>query len=188
VSVEALEAVQNSPPDRVRQRQPSRQIRADLAVRPRPLSLQPSDACRAAQRPQPRGINAQACQELQRLARLGRVDQVTTGADHDVIAAEHRGDLVRRRRAAGEPHQRAVVHLTPTTLIESCPPGQLRRQQARAHRLARRMPASQVAHPRQRRDHTRHADPLPHDPKSKDQAHGQPAEQANLTRGPPATQ
>jgi hypothetical protein len=39
---------------------------------------------------------------LVRLARLGRVDQVTTGADHDVIAAEHGRDLVRRRRAAGE--------------------------------------------------------------------------------------
>jgi len=33
-------------------------------------------------------------------ARLGRVDQITAGADHDVIPAEHRGDLVRRRGAA----------------------------------------------------------------------------------------
>ena len=44
---------------------------------------------------------------------------------------------------------------------EQIPPGQFRRQQARAHRLARRVRASQVAHHRQRRDHTRHADPLP---------------------------
>jgi hypothetical protein len=72
VAVEALEAVQDSTPDRVRQPQASRQIRADLAVRPRPLSFQPSDACRAAQRPQPRGINAQACQELQRLVHWAR--------------------------------------------------------------------------------------------------------------------
>jgi hypothetical protein len=155
--------------NRVRQPQASRQIRADLAVRPRPLSFQPSDACRAAQRPQPRGINAQACQELQRLARLGRVDQVTTGADHDVIAAEHGGDLVRRRGAAGETHQGAVVDLALTTFIEPRPPGQLRRQQARAHRLARRVPSSQVTHHRQCRDHTRHADRLPHKRKSKDQ-------------------
>ena len=162
VAVETLETVQHSPPDRVRQPQASRQIRADLAVRPRPLSFQPPDTCRPAQRPQPRGVNAQACQELQRLTRLGRVDQVTTSPDHDVITAEHRGDLMRRRSAAGEPHQRAVVHLTPTTFIESRPPGQLRRQQARPHRLARRMPASQVTHHRQCRDHTRHADPLPH--------------------------
>jgi hypothetical protein len=118
------------------------------AVRPRPLSLQLRDARRAAQCPQPRGVHAQARQELQGLARLGRIDQVASGADHDVVAAEHGGDLVRRRRAAGEPHQGAVIDLAPTTLIKSRPPGQLRRQQARAHRLARRVPASQVAHHR----------------------------------------
>jgi hypothetical protein len=117
LAVEALEAVQDSPPDRLRQPQPSRQIRADLAVRSRPLSLQPSDTCRATQRPQPRGVNTQA---------------------------------------------------------------QLRRQQARAHRLTRRMPASQVTHHRQRRDHTRHADPLPHNRKSKDQ----PSHQTTRPRDP----
>jgi hypothetical protein len=136
----------------------------DHVVRPRPLRFQPSDARRAAQRPQPRRVNAQASQELQRLARLDRVDQVTTSADHDVITAEHGGDLVRRRSAPGEPHQGAVIDLAPTTSIKSRPPGQLRRQQARAHRLARRVPASQIAHHRQRRDHTRHADPSPPQP------------------------
>jgi hypothetical protein len=115
VTVEPLEAVQHRPPDCLRQPQPSRQIRADLAVRPRPLGLQPPDASRAAQRPQPRGVNTQARQELQRLARLGRIDQITAGTDHDVIPAEHRGDLMRRRRAAGEPHQGAVIDLTLTT-------------------------------------------------------------------------
>ena len=56
-------------------------------------------------------------------------------------------------------------------VIEPRPPGQLRRQQARAHRLTRRVPASQITHHRQRRDHTRHADPLPHNPESKDVPH-----------------
>ena len=51
---------------------------------------------------------------------------------------------------------------------EQIPPGQFRRQQARAHRLARRVRASQVAHHRQRRDHTRQAGRLPHNGKSRD--------------------
>ena len=162
MAVEPLEAVQDGPPDRLRQSQASRQVRADLAVRPCPLGLQPPDACRAAQYLQSRSINTQARQELQRLARLGRVDQITAGADHDVIPAEHRGDLMRRRGAAGEPHQRSVIDLDLTSYIQSRPPGQLRRQQARAHRLARRVPASQVTDHRQRRDHARHAGPFPH--------------------------
>jgi hypothetical protein len=174
VAVETLEAVQDGVPDCLRQPQTSRQVRADLTVGPRPFSLQPSDACRAAQRPQARGVDAQTCQELQCLAWLGRIDQVTTGADHDVIAAEHSGDLMRRRGAAGEPHQGAVVDLALTTLIEPRPPGQLRRQQARARCLARRVPASQVAHHRQCRNHTRHADRLPHSHKSKDQQTASP--------------
>ncbi|HTU05904.1 MAG TPA: hypothetical protein VMG13_10165 [Trebonia sp.] len=65
---------------------------------------------RAAQGLQPRGVHAQPGQELQRLARLGRVDQVAPGADHDVIA-EHGGYLAQGRGAAGEPHQRAVIDL-----------------------------------------------------------------------------
>ena len=169
MAVEPLEAVQDGPPDRLRQPQASRQVRADLAVRPRPLGLQPPDARRAAQCLQSRSVNTQARQELQRLTRLGRIDQVTASADHDVIPAEHRGDLMRRRGAAGEPHQRSVIDLDLTTYIQPRPPGQLRRQQARAHRLTRRVPASQVTHHRQRRDHARHADPLPHKRKSKDQ-------------------
>jgi len=57
----------------------------------------------------------------------------------------------------------------PLAFPGSRPPGQLRRQQARAHRLTRRVPTSQIAHHRQRRDHTRHADALPHNHKSKNQ-------------------
>ena len=57
--------------------------------------------------------------ELQRLARLGRVDQVTPGTGHDVIAAEQRGDLVLCGGAAGEPQQGAVADLAPTTFTES---------------------------------------------------------------------
>jgi len=82
-----------------------------------------------------------------------------------VIAAEHGGDLMRRRGATGEPHQRPAVHLALTAPIEPRPPGQLRRQQARAHRLARRMPARQVAHHRQRRDHASDTCRFPHDGK-----------------------
>jgi hypothetical protein len=61
LAVEALEAVQDSPPDRLRQPQPSRQIRADLAVRSRPLSLPtpagpPSARNRAASTPRPSSV------------------------------------------------------------------------------------------------------------------------------------
>ena len=183
-AIETLEAVQDRAPDRLRQPQASRQVRADLTVGPRPLRLQLRHARRAAQRPQAHRVYAQARQELHRLARLGRIDQVSPGADHDVIAAEHGGDLVRRRGTAGEPHQRPVVHLALTALIEPRPPGQFRRQQARAHRLARRMPASQVAHHRQRRDHARHADRVPHDRKSKDQQATSPRNRQQVTRTP----
>ena len=114
-------------------------------------------------------LSRQKRSRLDTVNRLGRIDQITTSADHDVIPAEHRGDLVRRRGAAGEPHQRSVIDLDLTSYIQPRPPGQLRRQQARAHRLARRVPASQVTDHRQCRDHARHADLLPDKGKSKDQ-------------------
>jgi hypothetical protein len=119
-----------------RQPEASRQVRADLAVGPCPLGLQPRDARRSAHRAQPHRVHARAGQELHGLGRLGRIDEVSPGADHDVVAAEHRGDLVRGRRTAGEPQQRAVVDLALITLIEPRPARQFRREHARAHRLA----------------------------------------------------
>ena len=135
-AVEALEAVQDRAPDPLRQPEAGRQVSADLTVCPCPLGLQPRDARRAAHRAQPHRVHAQASQELHGLGRLGRIDEVSPGADHDVVAAEHRGDLVRGRRTAGEPHQRPVVDLALITLIEPRPASQFRREQARAHRLA----------------------------------------------------
>ena len=61
--------------------------------------------------------------------------KVSPGADHDVVAAEHGGDLVRGRCTAGEPQQRPV-DLALITLIEPRPASQFSREQARAHRLA----------------------------------------------------
>ena len=108
----SVRSVQDGPAHGLRQPQPAGQVGADLAVRARPLGHQPADAGRrrpasaAASAPSPR-----PGQEPQRLARLGRVDQVTAGADDDVVAAERGGDLVRRRGAAGEAQQRRVVDL-----------------------------------------------------------------------------
>jgi hypothetical protein len=86
------------------------------------------------------------------------------------------------------PSRRSDPDLALTTFIKSRPPGQLRRQQARAHRLARRVPASQVAHRRQCRDHTRHADPLPHNRKSKDQQTTSPLNGQSSREDPSTTQ
>ena len=168
-AIEALEGVQNGAAHRLRQPQAPRQDRAHLAVRACSLSLQPCHTLSAAQDPQAFSIHAKARKELHRLCRHRRVDQVAAGPDDDVITAECRGDLMRRRRAPGEPQQRPVVDLALANPIQPRPPGKLGREQARAHRLTRRMPASRIARHRQRRDHAADPHQLTHRRKPKEQ-------------------
>ena len=167
MAVVALERIQDGPADLLRQPQSPGQARPDLAVRPRPLGLQPGHAGRAAQRLQLARAHVWAGQELLRLSRHGRVDQVASRPHRDIVAAERRRYLVRRRRAANEPQQRPVVDLPLPQQIEPRPPGQLGREQARAHRLAGRMAASEVAGHRQRGDHPAHPHQFTHGRKSK---------------------
>ena len=101
-----------------------------------------------------------------RLPRHSRIDQVACRPHRDIITAERRRYLVRRRRAPDEPQQRPVINLALPDEIETGPPGQLGREQARAHRLAGRMTASQVTRHRQRRDHAAHPHQITHSRKS----------------------
>jgi hypothetical protein len=89
---------------------------------------------------------------------------------------------MRRRSTASKPHQGPVVDLALLALTETRPPGQFRRQQTCAHRLTRRMAASQVAHHRQRRDHARDTSRFTHNRKSKDQQATSPRDRQQATR------
>ena len=86
-------------------------------------------------------VHAQAGQELLASPGLGRVDQVARAPDRDIIAAERRRDLVRRRRTAGEPQQRPVVDLGLPDARRAPPAGPVR------------SPASTPASPRPADDH-----------------------------------
>ena len=166
-AVEALEAVQDSP--RTASGSPSRAVRSSRPrspPAPLPLSAsrrlpgRPAPATPRRQRPRLPGTPA---------PRPARPDQ---SGHHGPGPRCHRRRTPRRSRETSRRSPRTAStsrsRPRPDTVHPSRPPGQLRRQQARAHRLTRRMPASQVTHHRQRRNHTRHADPLPHNRKSKD--------------------
>ena len=161
--VEALEPVEHGPADSVGQPQPAGEVGADLAVGARALGDELGHGRGAAQDPQAAGAVAEAREQPHRLRRPGRVDQVAARPDNDVVAAERRGELVRRRGTAGEPQERRVVDVAPAGLAEPRPPRELGREQARSHRLARRMSASQVTRHRQRRDDTTDAGGLAHE-------------------------
>ena len=120
-------------------------------------------ARRATQDPQAAGAVPKAGEQPHRLGRPGRVDQVAARPHDDVIAAKGGRDLVRRRGAAGEAQQRRVVNVAPSGFGEPRPPRELACKQAGPHRLARRVPASQVARHRQRRHDPTDAGRLAHE-------------------------
>jgi hypothetical protein len=102
-------------------------------------------------------------EEPKRFDRPGRVNEITARANRDIVAAECRRSLVRGRGAPGKTHQGRVVHLSLRSRTQFGATGELRGEQARAHRLTAWMPAGQVTGHRQRGDHPGNPEPLGHD-------------------------
>ena len=98
-----------------------------------------------------------------RLDRSGRVNEITARANRDIVAAERRRRLLRGRGAPGKAHQGRVVHVGQRSRTQFGATGELRGEQARAHRLTAWMPAGQVTGHRQRGDDAGNAEPLGHD-------------------------
>ena len=168
-AIEALEGVQNGAARRLRQQQAPRQGRAHLAVRACSLSLQPCHTLSAAQDPQAFSIHAKARKELHRLCgTVGRSGRRGPGR-----RCHHR--RMPRRSHATSPRTRRTATVSrnrprPGGPDPALPAGQVRSRAGRAHRLTRRMPASQIARHRQRRDHAADPHQLTHRRKSKETA------------------
>ena len=94
-----------------------------------------------------------------RSASSGRVASIRSPRERTAMSSPPKrgGRLVRGRRASGKTHQARVEDLALPNRRQPGPARQFGRQQAGAHRLTRRVAASQVTGHRQRRDHTGNA-------------------------------